>query len=268
MFRRAREAIRRAFRRLWESVYRGVKGFEVRSAACAIPARMRDLDFGFRTDIESIAPALPEPMIESDEIVCSVASLSAAIQAVLAEDSKPPVPDTEVARVDTAFAESAIQEDEMSIGPAAIHGADTVVNPHPKLFKLASVRLDAKLFNVAVVMSAEGARVVDGRRWASIVPMARRRIEFVKLTTGERVRLWSELVRQTGKRPNELELIGVFPGVPVRGIKRLGFEGGSGNLRIWLEGVIKRSAQDTPTRTLILARERASGKLHRVFDSA
>jgi hypothetical protein len=268
MFRRAREAVRKAYRRLLDSIYRNIRGVEIRSVSCVIAAHMHDADYSFDPIVIEPPLALPEPVVHSDVIDCAVSSLTAVIETKLVEDSEPPVPDTVTVAVEVVFDESAVSDDEMAIEAPPVRAAETVVCHDLKLFAVSAVRPDTKLYNLKGLRGAEAVRVSDGQRWTSIIPMARRQIDFFKLPAEERVRLWSELVRQSGKRPKELELLGVFPGVPVKGIKRLGFESGSRSLRIWLEGVRKRGGEDTPTKTLILARERASGKLHRVFDTA
>lgn len=267
MFSRAREAVRKAYRRFLDSIYRGIKGYEIRSVSCRIGVKALDLDFSISEVVEDFKFALPEPHIGSETVECSVSSLTTNIEARLAEDSQPPVPDTEVTDFMVGIDPGKVREDGMAIDVSHVQSVPAAISKVLHVKDVRAVVPTAKLYSMKGVRAGEGTRVVDGQRWAAIVPMTRAASDFYRLPAEERVRLWNVLVKQADKRPNELELIGIFPGVPVRGIKRLGFDGGSKRLRIWLEAVKSKGGEDTPTRTLILARERASGKLHRVFDS-
>ena len=267
MFSRAREAIRRAFRRILDSIFHGIKGFEIRSVSCEIGVQASDLDYSFSRVITDLKFAFPKPHIGSETIECSICSLTATIEAQLAEDSQPPVPDTQVIEITAGIDAGEVCEDAMALNASEVKSVPAAISSELRVNAVQAVMPTAKLYSVKGIRAGEGTIVVDGQRWAAIVPMTRKAADFYRLPAEERVRLWKVLVAQAGKRPNELELIGVFPGVPVRSIKRLGFESGSRRLRIWLDAAKNKGGDDTPTRTLILARERASGKLHRVFDN-
>ena len=266
MFKRAREALRRAFRRFVDSLRRSVRGVEVRSLSCRLDAPATNLDFLFSQPVHTAAIEPPEPAIRSEEIDCEVVELQARIEAELAEDSEPPVPETEVRSVDAALAGIEIKGKQTRL-PSAEVREESVLEGVGQVRGISAVRPDAGLRGIRDLGFADSTRTGDATGKAAALPLVRSASNFYKFSPEQRVRIWKELLDQVGKGPKQLELIGIFPGVPVRGIKRIGLQAGSSKLRLWLDTSIKRSDK-TPTRTLILARERGSGALHRVFDRA
>ena len=266
MFRRAKEALNRALRRFLDSIRRSLRGVSVRSVPCAITSVLRDLDFAPRPRILSAQPGLPAPAILSEKFRCRLASLDPAIEAKLAASGDPPVPKTEISGLDVFIDQAEVRSERTSLERVAVRSAETAISRAQRVMSLPAVRLGTGVRELRGASFSSAARIRDGERLVAAQPLTRNALDFFRLPADERVGFWHELVGQVGKRPKELELIGVFPGVPVRGIKRIGLRSGGTKLRLWLADKKKRGGSDPPMMTLILARERASGKLLRVFD--
>jgi len=266
MFRRAKEALSRALRRFLDSIRRSLRGVSVRSLPCAVTSVLRDIDLASRPRILSTQPGLPDPTILSETFRCRLASLNPAIEAKLAASGDPPVPKTKVSGLDVSVDHTEVRSERTSLGRVVVRSAEAAISRKQRVMSLPAVRLETGVHEVREVSFGSAARIRDGERLVVAQPLTRNALDFFRLPADERVGYWHELVGQVGKRPKELELIGVFPGVPVRGIKRIGLQPGSTKLRLWLADKGKRGRSDPPMMTLILARERASGKLLRVFD--
>ena len=239
---------------------------EIRSLSCHLDSPAANLDFLFSQAVRSAAISPPEPAVHSEEIDCAVVSLEARIETKLAEDSEPPVPDAEVRSIDAVLSGIEIKGKQIRLPSTSVRQVE-VLEGIGLVRGISSVRPDAGLRAVRSMGFADSTRVGDATRVAASLPLVRAASNFYKFSPEQRVRIWKELLDQVGKGPKQLELIGIFPGVPVRGIKRIGLQAGSSKLRLWLDANMKRP-EKMPTRTLILARERGSGTLHRVFDRA
>jgi hypothetical protein len=260
MFRKSRQVIRNATQRLYHALRRQVRGIEVFSLDCSLRAVGRTVLFGFSPRLLAMALVPAYPVIRSEEFDCPITEVSPSLDVEIHVDESPT--HTDVTVVDLA-------SEQWS--PGVIDCAAALPTPRQKAVDpdfirrlrahdWPAVRLEAKVRSLGGRFAAE---VKDGERAISALPIRRRGLNFYRLPAHERVGFWNELIAQVGKSPKELELVGVFPLVPKKGLRRVGFRSGSTELQIWID----QTARDAPAGTLILARERSSSRLYRVFDS-
>lgn len=107
-----------------------------------------------------------------------------------------------------------------------------------------------------VVMVREGLGVM------TLVPIQRTAVNLYRMTPALRMSYWKELVSQVDRRPRDLELLGIFPNVPTRGVDKASIDSGRGVIRLWL-GL---EAKGSRAGTLLVARDRENGAIYRVFD--
>lgn len=107
-----------------------------------------------------------------------------------------------------------------------------------------------------VVLVKEGLGVM------TMVPILRTAANVYRMSPALRMSYWKELVAQVDRRPKELELLGIFPNVPVRGVEKASIDSARGVIRLWLGA----EAKGARAGTLLVARDRENETIYRVFD--
>jgi hypothetical protein len=260
MFRKSRQVIRNALQRLYHALRRQVRGIEVFSLDCSLRAVGHTVRFGFSPGLLTLSLVPSQPVIKSEDFDCPIAEVNPSLDAEIRVDESPT--HTDVTVIDMASERwSPDVIDCKADLPAPRSGAvDPDFTRLLRAHDWPAVRLKAKVLALGGRFAVE---VKDGERTMRAQPIRRKGLNFYRLPAHERVAFWNELIAQVGKSPKELELVGVFPLVPKKGLRRVGFRSGSTELQVWID----QAASGAPAGTLILARERSSNRLYRVFDS-
>ena len=127
-----------------------------------------------------------------------------------------------------------------------------------KGLKINSIAAMIKRLSFSQVDSA----IRDGDNVLAQVPIIRNSLSIFKMSAPSRMAFWKEIVDQTGKKPGELDLLGIFAHVPIRGITKASIDQTTGSLRLWYSPDQKKNK----SATLLIAKERATGEIIRVFD--
>lgn len=104
--------------------------------------------------------------------------------------------------------------------------------------------------------------IKDGDNVLAQVPISRNSLSVFTMSAPARMAYWKEIVEQTGKRPAELDLLGIFAHVPVQGMTKASIDQTTGVLRLWYSPDQKKNR----SATLLIARDRNTKELVRVFD--
>ncbi len=258
MFRKSRQVLRNAWRRLIEALRTSFLGIDVFEVRCAIGAQARGIPVAPTSAIHILPLVPPEPEIGRVEFSAVLHEVEAAIEADVAVsegnsvievgvvDLPSPALETEVCSADARLGEARLREADPSLGPARSRG----------------VELPKTTASVLRGPDAPSTRVREGLSAAASLPVRRSSLSFFSLPADSRIGYWHELVSQVGKQARELELIGIFPAVPRAGVRRMGLKPETGRLNFWLDS----AARGAQVGTMIVARERSSGRFLRVFD--
>ena len=258
MFRKSRQVLRNAWRRLVEALrvrFLGIDVFEVR---CAIGAQAQGIQVAPAATIHALPLVPPEPQIGSAGFAAVLREVEAAIEADVAVSEGNSAIEAEVVDLPSPALEAEVRGADARLGEARLREADPSLGPA----RSRGVELPETTARVLRGPDAPSTRVRERLSAAASLPVRRRSLSFFRLPAESRVGYWHELVSQVGKQARELELIGIFPTVPMAGVRRMGLKPEAGRLNLWLD----RAARGAQVGTMIVARERASGRLLRVFD--
>lgn len=258
MFRKSRLVIRRALQRFYNALRRKVTGINIYSVGCLLSAAVRPLDFRFLQTTHTLNMVAQQIVIRSEEVVCRVRDADTSFNTEVNVDQSPTHCEAEVSGIGFEQLSPPVIDSKASLPSTEISAVETdfVGKLEPRSLKV--VQSKSRVFSISGNIEA---KLRSGDRLISNLPMCRTGLDIYRLTAEDRVAYWQELVSQIGKQPFELELIGVFSRIPMRGIRRIGFVARTGTLQLWLE----HASRGAPVTTLILAKDRSSGKLYRVF---
>ena len=259
MFRRARQVIRRALQNFYHKVRRRLKGIEIYSIEIALGASLRSLRFRFSPVLVFYNLAPLKPAVLTAELECRVLGADTSLDVEVRIDESPTESDAEVHDMESDDWIPDVQEAEATISTPVAKAVDPDFVGDMGIREVAMVKFKANLRDLSNPIRSS---VKPGDRLVRSLPIVRQGMNIFRLPADERVGYWRELVSQINRQPRELELIGIYPAVPRRGLRRVGMVRGAGNIQMWLDP----AAGSAPLATLILAKERSTGKLYRVFD--
>lgn len=260
VFRKSRQVVRRGLERLADALRLLFRGIYIYSVDTWLDARVRALPVDIPCPIVPV-DLIPEvPILEVAGIEATATVAAADLESSLVEHDL---------RLELEPAISSLADADWS--PDVLGGdvclAETRVCALRTDYKLTAAVLEMPLMRYRVfVRSMEagvGCRLFNGDKVIATVPLRRPALEFYRLATPVKVAFWRELVTQTGLQPRDLELVGVFPRIPSRGIKKLTIKDNPRELKIWLDTEVAKGA---PIVMAIIAKARKTGKMFRVYD--
>lgn len=260
MFRRSREAIRRAAGRVLHSIRRVLFGPMIFSVDCMPTSRLFYLRFEIVPTLLSVSAVSPEPRIHSAEASCNVRGVDIGVIPEIVVEK--PLTSIEAKLVEFGCSWPSTLVSNVRIIQQTTRVLSTEAGI-AKTIKCSSVTVSRLESEVVSIRSLLRTKLLDGGDVALSLPLLRQSLQIYRMPAEQRVAYWRELVSQVGKKPKELELIGIFPSVPEKGIDRVALMAKSGSLRLWLD---RQKVRQAKSGTMIVARDRTSGRLYRVFD--
>jgi hypothetical protein len=182
------------------------------------------------------------------------------LEPVITAETPPEQIEAEVKEESLDNIDALITAQEMGIMETEARGLNASFN------NAASIK-GLKVSALAAVIKQLSFRQVDsairnGEEILAQVPIRRNSLSIFKMSAPARMAYWKEIVEQTGKKPAELDLLGIFSHVPTRGITKASIDQTTGSLKLWYSPDQKKNK----AATLLIARDRNSKEIIRVFD--
>lgn len=260
LFGKSRQVMRRAWHRFL-SAFRWNLG----------AARLYHIPLGMETRVLRLAidtrPIINDlPMLETD-LVCKDETLDAEIVEIpirfeppILSEAPPSELETNVVEMDIRLYVTSISDISMILPNPVVRVISRGLAMSTNLKGFEPHRWTARTKGLRVGPPMTPIR--DGLQRVANLPVLRTSIAFLRLPPEARLGYWRELVAQVQKQPKELELLGIFPNVPATGIQKASIDAAKGELKLWYA----QRRSDAKAGTLLVAKERESGQIHRVFD--
>lgn len=260
LFGKSRQVVRRAWRRFLSAFRWNLGAARLYHIPLGMEARV------LRLSIDSRPQMFDLPMLEA-EAVCRDATVDAEVVEIPTSFEPPVLSEAAPSELETSVTEVPMQLLATAVGEVSMLLPSPVVRIIERGLRMSTNlkgfeprRWTAKTMGLRV--SPPLAPVRDGLARVANLPVLRTSIAFLRLPPEARLGYWRELVSQVQRQPKELELLGIFPNVPTTGIEKATIDAAKGELKLWYG----RRRTDAKAGTLLVARERESGRIHRVFD--
>ena len=260
LFGKSRQIIRRAWRRFLDSFRWNLRAVRLYHIPISMEVQV------FPLAMKSEPQLFDQPMIDTST-ECGDATLDATVDEVLPEldfqvRSEKPPKDIEAAVVaeDLKLLSKGVSDEPVNLSNPIVRIIERGLRMATALKGFEPRRWTAKTMGLRVATPAMPIR--EGLNFVANLPVLRTSIAFLRLPPEARLGYWRELVSQVQRQPKELELLGIFPNVPITGIEKASIDAARGGLKLWYG----HRRNDALNGTLLVARERETGRIHRVFD--
>lgn len=260
LYAKSKQLIRRSWRRIADSIRYTFGRIYTYHVPLSFIQKTHNLRFKSDYAVTDIPLFEQAVLIRSETFSASIAKVDISFIPEIHIETPPQEIEAEIITEPTALAipeskKAVVKEFNTSITSASVDFTvkrtikKVTLKPYSAAVKGAAIR-------PVETASRDGIHILDA------LPFLRTSLSVFSMDAESRVGYWKELISQVKKQPKELELLGIFPNVPTKGITKASIDPANGQLKLWCN----RDSRKGGSATLLIAKDRESGHIYRVYD--